>query len=150
LDNEKLFQLSDLLRVLKEHKDIVEADLKDLNGDIESVQGRMVEVMLTEEVLSFNRSGATFSIVQTDHPGPAPDRKTELWAAFREQDALLLAQGEPPRYEPMFTINSQTLSGLLNEAKSNNNGALPEWLDALVALNAKTTVRVTKSKKYKS
>jgi len=48
----------------------------------------------------------------------------------------------------LFTINSLTLTATVKELINENNGVLPEWLDGLIKVAEKNTIRMAKSKKY--
>ena len=135
MDN-KLLELSDFLKELKDKKTELEFKLKNLNGEIESVTTEMIDMMTTEELSSFNRNGVNFSLVMQEYPSPEPERKAELYDVMKEQG-----------YEELFSINSQTLQATVKELMSNNAGALPDWLDGLIKIAEKASIRVTKSKK---
>ena len=51
-------------------------------------------------------------------------------------------------FEDLFSINSQTLSATVKELIAGNDGVLPEWLEGLVKIAEKNSIRVAKSKKY--
>ena len=137
-NNKKLFELSDLLRELKDRKADLDDSLKVVNGEIEGVQGEMIGIMLTEELTSFSRDGVTFSLAVTEYPGPVAERKDELWERLREQG-----------YGELFTVNSQTLRGLIGDLKADNGGELPEWLNDLIQPNEKSVIRLTRGRKCK-
>ena len=135
MDN-RLLALSDKLKDLRLQKSELELQTKGVNQEIENVMTEMIGIMTTEEVTSFNRNGTTFSLVTTEYPAPEPDKKGELWEAMK-------ANG----FEDLFTINSQTLSATVKELISENDGVLPTWLEGLIKVAEKNTIRVAKSKK---
>lgn len=106
------------------------------NGEIENITTEMIGLMTTDELSSFNRNGVTFSLVTQEYPAPEPERKPELWAAMKEQG-----------FEHLFTINAQTLQATVKELIAENDGVLPTWLDGLVKIAEKNSIRLTKSKK---
>ena len=136
MDN-KLLELSDFLKELKDKKSGLEFELKGTNEEIESVTVEMIEMMTAEELSSFNRNGINFSLVIQEYPAPETEKKDELWDAMKEQG-----------FGHLFIINSQTLQATIKELMSNNDGALPKWLDGLVKIAEKANIRVMKSKKY--
>ncbi len=136
MDN-RLLELSDKLKDLKEQKSELEAQTKSVNEEIDGVITDMIDIMTTEELSSFKRDGTTFSLVTQEYPSPEPDRKPELWAAMRENG-----------FDDLFSINSQTLSATVKELITENGGVLPEWLDGLIKIAEKNTIRMAKSKKY--
>lgn len=133
----KLLELSDLLKELRDRKSELEHSLKGINGEIEDITKEMIEMMTTEELTSFNRNGTMFSLVVQEYPAPETERKDELWDVMKEQG-----------YEHLFSINSQTLQATVKELISNNDGVLPDWLDGLIKIAEKSSIRVTRSKKY--
>ena len=135
--NTKLLELSDRLKELRTQKSDLEREVKGINEEIDGVTTEMIDLMTTEELTSFNRNGTTFSLVTQEYPAPEPERKGELWEAMKENG-----------FEDLFTINSQTLSATVKELIAANEGVLPEWLDGLIKIAEKNSIRVAKSKKY--
>ena len=135
--NTKLLELSDRLKELRTQKSDLEREVKGINEEIDGVTTEMIDLMTTEELTSFNRNGTTFSLVTQEYPAPEPERKGELWEAMKKNC-----------FEDLFTINSQTLSATVKELIAANEGVLPEWLDGLIKIAEKNSIRVAKSKKY--
>lgn len=135
--NTKLLELSDRLKELRTQKSDLEREVKGINEEIDSVTTEMIDLMTTEELSSFNRNGTTFSLVTQEYPAPEPERKGELWEVMKKNG-----------FEDLFTINSQTLSATVKELIAANEGVLPEWLDGLIKIAEKNSIRVAKSKKY--
>ena len=135
--NTKLLELSDRLKELRTQKSDLEREVKGINEEIDGVTTEMIDLMTTEELTSFNRNGTTFSLVTQEYPAPEPERKVELWEVMKKNG-----------FEDLFTINSQTLSATVKELIAANEGILPEWLDGLIKIAEKNSIRVAKSKKY--
>lgn len=135
LDN-RLLELSDRLKELRLKKSELDLQSKGVNDEIDEVTTEMIGIMTTDEVTSFNRNGTTFSLVTTEYPSPEPEKKGELWEAMKQNG-----------FEDLFTINSQTLSATVKELIAENDGVLPEWLEGLVKIAEKNSIRVAKSKK---
>lgn len=135
--NTKLLELSDRLKELRTQKSDLEREVKGINEEIDGVTTEMIDLMTTEELTSFNRNGTTFSLVTQEYPAPEPERKVELWEVMKKNG-----------FEDLFTINSQTLSATVKELIAANEGVLPEWLDGLIKIAEKNSIRVAKSKKY--
>lgn len=135
--NTKLLELSDRLKELRMQKSDLEREVKGINEEIDGVTTEMIDLMTTEELTSFNRNGTTFSLVTQEYPAPEPERKGELWEVMKKNG-----------FEDLFTINSQTLSATVKELIAANEGILPEWLDGLIKIAEKNSIRVAKSKKY--
>ena len=135
--NTKLLELSDRLKELRTQKSDLEREVKGINEEIDGVTTEMIDLMTTEELTSFNRNGTTFSLVTQEYPAPEPERKGELWEVMKKNG-----------FEDLFTINSQTLSATVKELIAANEGVLPEWLDGLIKIAEKNSIRVAKSKNY--
>ena len=135
--NTKLLELSDRLKELRTQKSDLEREVKGINEEIDGVTTEMIDLMTTEELTSFNRNGTTFSLVTQEYPAPEPERKGELWEVMKKNG-----------FEDLFTINSQTLSATVKELIAANEGVLPEWLDGLLKIAEKNSIRVAKSKKF--
>ena len=135
--NTKLLELSDRLKELRTQKSDLEREVKGINEEIDGVITEMIDLMTTEELTSFNRNGMTFSLVTQEYPAPEPERKGELWEVMKKNG-----------FEDLFTINSQTLSATVKELIAANEGVLPEWLDGLIKIAEKNSIRVAKSKNY--
>ena len=135
--NTKLLELSDRLKELRTQKSDLEREVKGINEEIDGVTTEMIDLMTTEELTSFNRNGTTFSLVTQEYPAPEPERKGELWEVMKKNG-----------FEDLFTINSQTLSATVKELIAANEGVLPEWLDGLIKIAEKNSIRIAKSKKY--
>ena len=135
--NTKLLELSDRLKELRMQKSDLEREVKGINEEIDGVTTEMIDLMTTEELTSFNRNGTTFSLVTQEYPAPEPERKGELWEVMKKNG-----------FEDLFTINSQTLSATVKELIAANEGVLPEWLDGLIKIAEKNSIRVAKSTKY--
>ena len=133
--NTKLLELSDRLKELRTQKSDLEREVKGINEEIDGVTTEMIDLMTTEELTSFNRNGTTFSLVTQEYPAPEPERKGELWEVMKKKG-----------FEDLFTINSQTLSATVKELIAANEGVLPEWLDGLIKIAEKNSIRVAKSK----
>ena len=135
MDENRMLELADMLAELKESKAAAEAQLSAINSDIESVQDELIMLMTDAECPSFKRGGKSFSLVVTALPSPVPESKGELWEAMK-------ANG----FEHLFTINSRTLQGTVKELIEANEGVLPDWLDGLIRVAEKATVRVAKAR----
>ena len=135
--NTELLELSYRLKALRDEKSEADKRAKEINAEIESITMQMIDLMTTEELTSFNRNGTTFSLVTTEYPSPEPERKGELWEAMKRNG-----------FEDLFTINSQTLSATVKELMANNEGLLPVWLEGLIKIAEKNSIRVARSKKY--
>lgn len=135
MEDRQMLELAEKLKELKDLKASLEADLKDVNGDIAEIEAKLIDVMISAEVSGFKHSGSTFSLVIREFPAAVPERKEELYDTMKRHS-----------FEHLFTINAMTLQGTVKELKENNDDILPEWLDGLIKIAEKPSVRVTKSR----
>ena len=131
-----VFQLADQLAALKQRKRELEDELKEVNAKIGRVDQELSNLMLEEELQSFNRNGQTFYVNTKTFASAIPDKKQELFAWLKENG-----------YGDMITetVNHNTLSAFVREMLSETD-QLPEGLEELVNVYEKTTVGIRKAK----
>ena len=150
MENNAMFELADELKRLRDLKSDLEAQVKDVNAQIDETDYRLSELMAETETQNFTRAGTMFCLTTKTRASAVADRKAELYAALREQGYGDLV------YE---TVNANSLSSFvkermeeyaeaLNEAGTPGDGdALPAWLIGLVNVFDKVTVGVRKAAK---
>ena len=136
MDENKRFELADFLKELRDRKDEWEEKVKGLNAEIESVQQELIDDLIANESTGFNYKGFNFSLVVKEYPAAEPERKDDLYRVMKKRG-----------FEHLFTINSQTLGATIKELKSNNDDVLPKWLDGLVKVAEKATIRISRGRK---
>lgn len=117
---------------------MLEAELKQVNADIDNTDWHLSNLMAETETQNFTRAGTMFCLTSTTRASATPDRKDELFAALRTEGFGSMV------YE---TVNANSLSAFVKEQMAENDDALPEWLDGLVKVYEKTTVGVRKVSK---
>ena len=127
----ELIELSDMYLQVRDTKQKIEQQLKDINQELELIELDMIEKMTNNEIDSFKRNGVLFSIVSRELESANPETKEELYKQFK-------ARG----YENLFTINANTLGGVIREMKRDNEGMLPEWLNGLINTYEKQSIRI--------
>ncbi len=138
MDTERIFELADELKTLRDRKQALEVELKQVNADIDNTDWRLSNLMAETETQNFTRAGTMFCLTSTTRASAAPDRKDELFDALRAEGFGSMV------YE---TVNANSLSAFVKEQMAENGYALPEWLDGLVKVFEKTTVGVRKASK---
>lgn len=136
MEANKRNEMLEFLVELRDRKAELDSKQKALNAEIESVESELITDMLENEDASFNHKGVTCSLVQREFISPEQERKGDLWAVMKQNG-----------FEDLFTINSQTLSGTVKDLKANNDDQLPEWLDGLVKITEKPSIRLLKGKR---
>ena len=138
MDSEKMFEMADRLRGLRDEKAELEKRIKEINGEIDDTDFRLSELMAETETQNFTRAGMMFCLTSKTRASAAAGRKDELFAALRGEGFGDLV------YE---TVNANSLSAFVKEQIEENGDALPEWLDGLVNVFEKTSVSLRKAAK---
>ena len=138
MDSEKMFEMADRLRGLRDVKAELEKRIKEINGEIDDTDFRLSELMAETETQNFTRAGMMFCLTSKTRASAAAGRKDELFAALRGEGFGDLV------YE---TVNANSLSAFVKEQIEENGDVLPEWLDGLVNVFEKTSVSLRKAAK---
>lgn len=138
MDSEKMFELADTLRSLREEKTEAEQRLKEINAAIDEADYRLSELMAETETQNFTRAGMMFCLTSKTRASAKAGRKEELFAALRGEGFGDLV------YE---TVNANSLSAFVKEQTAENGDQLPAWLDGLVNVFEKTSVSLRKASK---
>ena len=137
MDNsEKMFELADRLKALRDEKKDAEQRVKELNAALDETDAALAQLMTDTETQNFTRSGTMFCLTNTTRASATADRKDELFEALRAEGYGGLV------YD---TVNANSLSAFVREQISENDDALPDWLEGLVSVFEKTTVGVRKA-----
>jgi chromosome segregation ATPase len=138
MEKETMFDLADELKRLRDLKDDLEAEVKDINAKIEETDYRLSELMATTETQNFTRSGTMFCLTTKTRASATAGVKDSLYEALRVHGYGDLV------YE---TVNANSLSSFVKERIEENGDSLPGWLIGLVNVYDKTTVSVRKATK---
>ena len=138
MDSEKMFELADTLRALRDEKTEAEQRLKEINAAIDEADYRLSELMAETETQNFTRAGMMFCLTTKTRASATAGRKEELFSALRGAGFGDLV------YE---TVNANSLSAFVKEQIAENGDALPSWLSGLVNVFEKTSVSLRKSSK---
>ena len=138
MDSEKMFNLAERLKSLREQKKDTEALVKEINEQIDETDYQLSELMAESETQNFTRSGTMFYLTTKTRASAVAGNKEELHSALKEQGFGELV------YE---TVNANSLSSFVKEQMGENEDALPDWLIGLVNVFDKTTVGVKKTTK---
>lgn len=136
IDSEKMFELADRLKELRDSKQALEQEVKAISAELEEVDYALATAMTESETQNFTRSGIMFCLTNTTRASAMADRKDELFEALRNEGFGSLI------YE---TVNANSLSAFVKEQISENDDNLPDWLSGLVNVFEKTTVGVRKA-----
>lgn len=136
MEETRLFEWADKLKALRDRKDELEAELKQVNMDIDNADWHLSNLMAETETQNFTRAGTMFCLTTKTRASARAGQKNELFAALRGEG-----------YGDMITetVNANSLSSFVKEQIAENGDALPDWLDGLVSVFEKTTVGVRKA-----
>ena len=136
MEETKLFEWADKLKTLRDRKDELEAELKQVNMDIDNADWHLSNLMAETETQNFTRAGTMFCLTTKTRASARAGQKDELFAALRGEG-----------YGDMITetVNANSLSSFVKEQIAENGDSLPDWLDGLVSVFEKTTVGVRKA-----
>ena len=125
MEETKLFEWADKLKTLRDRKDELEAELKQVNMDIDNADWHLSNLMAETETQNFTRAGTMFCLTTKTRASARAGQKDELFAALRDEG-----------YGDMITetVNANSLSSFVKEQIAENGDALPDWLDGLVSV----------------
>ena len=136
MEETRLFEWADKLKALRDRKEELEAELKQVNMDIDNADWHLSNLMAETETQNFTRAGTMFCLTTKTRASARAGQKDKLFAALRGEG-----------YGDMITetVNANSLSSFVKEQIAENGDALPDWLDGLVSVFEKTTVGVRKA-----
>ena len=134
--NDKMFELADELKSLRDLKVALEQQVKDVTVRIEDTDFRLSELMAETETQNFTRAGTMFCLTTKTRASATAGVKDELFQALKGNGYGDLV------YE---TVNANSLSSFVKEQIEGNDDTLPGWLDGLVNVFDKITVSVRKA-----
>ena len=137
MQQEKMFELADKLKALRDQKDALEAELKQINMEIDNADWHLSNHMAETETQNFTRAGVMFCLTTKTRASAREGMKDELFTALRSEGFGDLV------YE---TVNANSLSAFVKEQMTENGDSLPTWLDGLINVFEKTTVGVRKAR----
>ena len=137
-DGEKMFELAEQLRMLREQKEAAERQLQEINAKIDETDYRLSELMAESETQNFTRGGVMFYLVTKTRASAVAGCTEELFAALRREGYGELVTE---------TVNANSLSSFVKEQIEENEDILPDWLSGLVNVFEKTSVAVRKASK---
>ena len=136
MEQEQILELADKLKTAKDRKKELEAQVKELNGEIDSLDMALSDAMAEADVDKFSRNGSTFYLNSRLFASPQAGRKDALMQALKDNGYGSIV---------VETVNANTLASFCKEQLAANNDDLPDWLRDLVNTFDKVTVGIRKS-----
>jgi len=85
MEQERLFELADKLKALRDRKDTLEAELKQVNMDIDNADWHLSTFMAENEAPNFTRAGSMFFLTTKTRASAREGMKDELFNALRTE-----------------------------------------------------------------
>lgn len=135
MTNQEIFEMADKLKAAKDHKKELDAQVKEVNTEIESLDLALSDAMAEVELDSFSRNGSTFYLNTRLFASPAAGRKDDLMQVLKDQGYGSIV---------VETVNANTLASFVKEQMAANEDVIPEWLSDVVSTFEKVSVGVRK------
>ena len=135
MTNQELFEMADKLKAAKGRKKELDAQVKEVNAEIESLDLSLSDAMAEAELDRFSRNGATFYLNTRLFASPAAGRKDDLMQILKDQGYGSIV---------VETVNANTLASFVKEQMAANEDVIPGWLSDVVSTFEKVSVGVRK------
>ena len=135
MDNAQIFELADQLKVAKEQKKELDAQVKELGAEIDRLDLALSDAMAEAECERFSRNGSTFYLNTRLYASPVAGKKDELFAALKENGYGSIVTE---------TVNANTLSSFVKEQMAENDEEVPAWLAEKISTFEKVSVGIRK------
>lgn len=135
MENNRIFELADTLKALKEQKKELDTQTKAIAAEIERIDLELSDAMAEAECERFSRNGSTFYLNSRLYASPVAGRKGEMIMALK-------ANG----YGDIVTetVNANTLASFVKEQTTLNDDVTPAWLTEVVNTFEKVSVGIRK------
>ncbi len=131
----RIFELADQLKAVKDKKKELEAQVKEVAAAIEQLDLALSDAMAEAECERFSRNGSTFYLNTRLFASPVAGHKEELFQALKAN-----GYGEIVTE----TVNANTLASFVKEQMSLNNDEMPAWIAEVVSTFEKVSVGIRK------
>lgn len=135
MESNRIFELADTLKALKERKKELDTQTKAIAAEIEHIDLELSDAMAEAECERFSRNGSTFYLNSRLYASPVAGRKGEMIMALK-------ANG----YGDIVTetVNANTLASFVKEQTTLNDDVTPAWLTEVVNTFEKVSVGIRK------
>lgn len=135
MTNQEIFEMADKLKAVKDRKKELDAQVKEVNAEIESLDLALSDAMAEAELDRFSRNGSTFYLNTRLFASPAAGRKDDLMQVLKDQGYGSIV---------VESVNANTLASFVKEQIAANEDMIPEWLSDVVSTFEKVSVGVRK------
>ena len=135
MENNRIFELADILKALKVQKKELDTQAKAITAEIERIDLELSDAMAEAECERSSRNGSTFYLNSRLYASPVAGRKGEMIMALK-------ANG----YGDIVTetVNANTLASFVKEQTALNGDVTPAWLTEVVNTFEKVSVGIRK------
>lgn len=135
MESNRIFELADTLKALKERKKELDTQTTAIAAEIERIDLELSDAMAEAECERFSRNGSTFYLNSRLYASPVAGRKGEMIMALK-------ANG----YGDIVTetVNANTLASFVKEQTTLNDDVTPAWLTEVVNTFEKVSVGIRK------
>lgn len=125
------------LKRLRERKQELEDELKEINAQIANYNNKLAEEMVNLELQRFSLEGTLYYLATDIYVSDIAPSREELHEVVRQQGfGDLIKQ----------TIHPSTLKGFVKEQIKENGGEVPEWLEPYVRVYEQNKVKMMNEK----
>lgn len=135
MTNQEIFEMADKLKAAKNRKKELDAQVKEVNAEIESLDLALSDAMAEAELDRFSRNGSTFYLNTRLFASAAAGRKDDLMQVLKDQGYGSIV---------VETVNTNTLASFVKEQMAANEDVIPEWMSDVVSTFEKVSVGVRK------
>lgn len=132
---QSMLLLADRYKELRDKKNELNSQLKSLNKELEQMERDLADMMVNEEMQSFDRQGYKFYLSTRTYASPKAERKDELFAWLKTNGYGDLVKE---------TVHAMTLASFVKEQLEETD-ELPADLADLVNVYDKTGVNVRRA-----
>lgn len=136
VNNKEIFELADALKTAKDHRKELDAEVKEVNTEIDRLNRELSNAMTDAELEKFTRNGSTFYLSSRLFASPASGMKDDLMQRLKDHGYGSIV---------VETVNANTLSSFVAEQARANEDEIPEWLAEVINSFEKISVGIRKA-----
>lgn len=122
--NQKIFEMEDKLKAAKDRKKGLDAQVKEVNAEIESLDLALSDAMAEAELDRFSRNGSTFYLNTRLFASSTAGRKHDLMQVLKDQVYSSIV---------VENVNANTLASFVKEQMAEDEDVIPEWLSYVIS-----------------
>jgi len=132
-----LQELADKVAELRERKDALSAELKEINETLDDAEKDLIAEMVAEDMPKFMRNGRTFYLSVNLRASIKADRKEDCFAWLKANGYAALVQE---------SVNVRTLASFVKELTEDGGKPLPDILGNMLSVYEESKVNIRKGR----